>query len=315
MKTSRRTRLVELVSALAAWSGLLAVHRWWRRRRGDFRVFGLEYHGVAAHEAEGSISAERFRRHIRWLKRRGFVFDTVAGAARRLVAGDLDADIVFLSFDDGYEDNVSAAFPVLRAENVPASIYLTTGFLDGEPLWFDVARRALDAARRDASTTPADVAERLTDGLGAWPPTESTNPLVRRLKDMPAGERLALVDALRSADLDLPPAARPMSWEQARMLRDAGIELGAHTMTHPILSKLDADAQEAEIRGSRDRLVEELGEPPTTFAVPNGSARDYDEHTLDLLKRLGFEASCTTRRGSNAPGDDPFELKRLGIGA
>jgi peptidoglycan/xylan/chitin deacetylase (PgdA/CDA1 family) len=311
-----RRGIASAAAAAFQLSGLPARQRRRRRRQGDFRVFLLEYHGVdpGDREAEGTISQRRFRRHVRWLAER-FELTTVADAAFRLRADRLDHDLVVLTFDDGYLDNVDGAFPVLRELGVPATIYLTTGFLDGQELWFDVARRALAAARGVATKADPAVAARLAATLGAWPPTEDLEKSMRRLKYLAVEARLAAVADLRAAGLELGPAARPMSWDQARQLRDAGIELGAHTVTHPILSRLDPAAQEIEIAGSRDRLAAELGEAPRSFAIPNGSPRDYDVHTLEIVQRLGFVAGCTTRRGSNRPGDSVFELRRLGVGS
>lgn len=319
-----KRRIARWGARVLSLGGALRATRAMRRRKKDFRVYILEYHGVDPNgrEWEGTISQHRFRQHVRWL-RRHYDLLTVAQAVDRLAAGGLGRDAAVITFDDGYANNVEGAFPVLRDLGAPATIYLATGFLDGRELWFDTARRALDAIAEvtDAGmlTTNPDIAGRLAEHLGHWPPSEGLESLVRRLKYLSADDRTAVVGDLKAvvsqAGIGLRKAARPMTWDQARELRDAGIELGAHTVDHPILSKLDPEAQEAEIRGSRDRLAEELGTPPRTFAIPNGSARDYDSHTLDILRRLGFDACCTTRRGSNSPGADPFELRRLGVGS
>jgi peptidoglycan/xylan/chitin deacetylase (PgdA/CDA1 family) len=298
------------VAGLWIGSGLGRLRRWRRRRRGDFRVFVLEYHAVEAGPGrmrEGAVPAGIFRRQVRWLRRR-FPLVTVAEAAERL-RGGLERDLVALTFDDGYADNAEVAFPILRDEGVPATIYLATAFLDGEELWFDVARRALGSLAVGRGTPPADAILHVLLGAPPWRLESS----MRRLKDAPAARRLAAVDALRPLAGDQ-PAARPMTWDQARALQAAGIELGAHTVHHPILSRLDAESQAAEIAGSLRRLDEELGPRPRTFAMPNGSARDYDRSTLEILRRLPFVAACTTRRGSNGAGADLLELRRLGVG-
>ncbi|MEO1083785.1 MAG: polysaccharide deacetylase family protein, partial [Acidobacteriota bacterium] len=114
---------------------------------------------------------------------------------------------------------------------------------------------------------------------------------------------------------DPPPPAEPMSWDQARELQAAGIELGGHTVHHPILSTLPDGHQEAEIRGGLERMAAELGRAPETFAMPNGGAADYDAETLEALRSCGIKAACTTRRGANAPGCELLELRRLGVGS
>lgn len=313
-----RRLLVPTVSAALSWCGITRWLRFRRHKRGDFRIFILEFHGVdpSNREWEGTISQTRFRRHLQWLKKR-FPLTTVDGAADLLRQGNLDRDWCVITFDDGYLNNVEGAFPVLQQLKVPATIYLTTGFLDGEELWFDSARRLLAACRQPggAQQTPPWVSETLAQHLGSWPPQDDVETSMARLKRMPAEQRLDVVHHLRAAGLPTGEAAEPMTWDQARRLRDAGIELGAHTVHHPILSRLDRDGQEAEIRGSVERIAEQLGNAPTTFAMPNGSAEDYNADTLEILRRLGLKAACTTRRGSCAVGHDLLELPRLGVGS
>lgn len=318
MKRALRRAAVRSVSAALRFSGAGQLIHSRRRRRGDFRAFILEYHGVDPEnrEWEGTISQRRFRAHLQRLTRR-FRLCTVSEAVDRLTEGELDRDLCVITFDDGYLNNVEGAWPVLQEFGVPATIYLTTGFLDGEPLWFDVARRALAAAQRPGAcdATAPSVAQELTRALGAWPPLGSVDATMRKLKALPGARRLEVVHRLRSAGLALGSPARAMTWDQARRLQANGVELGAHTVTHPILSRLDAEAQEREILGSVQRLTEELKQPPETFAMPNGSAADYDRHTLSILRRSGLKGACTTRRGSCAAASDPFELPRLGIGS
>ncbi len=316
MRPSPRRLAVRAVSLIASASGLTSLRRRRRLGRGDYRLFVLEYHDVTAEsgEKEGTVTAERFRRHLRHLKQR-FRIDTLASAIERLEAPGLDGDLLAITFDDGYLDNYRAAWPVLQAEGLPATVYLTTGFLDGTELWVDFARRALDAARRSPPDLATTAEEALRAALENWTPTESVDRLVRRLKYLPPVKRDRALEALRSAGMELAPAARPLSWEQAREMAAGGIELGAHTVTHPILSTLDPEAQEAEIRGSRRRIAEQTGIEPTTFAYPNGSALDYDRHTVRITDRIGFRAACTTRRGSNRPGCRRLELRRIGIGS
>jgi peptidoglycan/xylan/chitin deacetylase (PgdA/CDA1 family) len=287
-----------------------------RRKQRDYRVFILEYHAVEAErEEEGAVSAARFRSHLEFLAARWRCL-TVAQAATRL-RGGLDEDLMVITFDDGYANNARIAFPALAERKVPATIYLATGFLDGRELWFDVARRGLGEAARDPARAAglelfAKVA--LGEVLGAWPTRLTLEEAMLRLKQAPPADRLAAIRALQPLAAAL-PAKEPMSWQEARQLLGAGIELGAHTVDHPILSRLDEDQQEIEIAGSLDRIEAELGERPRTFAMPNGGERDYDAATLRILRRLGLLAACTTRRGSNEKGSDLLQLRRIGVGS
>ena len=110
-------------------------------------------------------------------------------------------------------------------------------------------------------------------------------------------------------------AARVMTWDEARVWRDAGLAVGAHTRNHPRLSRLEAEEQRAEIFGSRDDISEHLGATPATFAYPFGSAADYDANSAALAREAGFGVAVSNRYGTVQSGDDPFALRRIWIDA
>ena len=226
---------------------------------------------------------------------------------------ELGEDLVVLTFDDGYAGTFDGAWPVLRDEAVPATVFVTTGFLDGEELWFDVVRRSLAvaASRRLDAALEAD----LRVALGAWPWRGDPEDAVEKCKYLPAPERERLVTALRAACAPLPPSARPLGWDEVRALQRGGIEIGCHTVGHPILALLPPAAQAAEIERARDRIAAETGARPTLFAYPNGTPRDFDDTTVATVRAAGFAAACTTVRGANVVGADPLRLRRLGVGA
>lgn len=321
---SARRLAARAAAALAAATGLLAGRERRRHGRGEYRLFLLEYHDVSAggREAEGVIAQTRFRRHLHHLRRR-YRCVTLAEGARRLAApGGLAEDLAAVTFDDGYAGNFEAAWPALREAGVPATFFLTTGFLDGHGLWFDRARRLLAAQRLLATRrqggrplSPA-LARRLAAALDGHPLTGDPEAVLDRFKRLPPRRRDDLLDELAAtAGEPASPAATPLTWDQAQQLLAAGAELGAHTVNHPVLATLSPAEQEEEIRASRRRIAEETGTPPTTFAYPNGAAGDFDRHTLALLPRAGFSAACTTLCGSNPPGADPYTLRRHGVGA
>lgn len=317
MKKRLRQTSARYLALLAKASGLTPGLRQRRRNAGDFRVFMLEYHDISSdgHECEGTVSQRRFEEHVRHLQDL-YEVQTVRQAAESLRPGSvLDHDLLVLTFDDGYLGNYEAAWPVLRKLGVSATIYLTTGFLDGEELWFDFARRAFEGIAVMGSTPRQRLQECLDSAFGGGLVTGDADSLVERLKYSKPADREEALECLRKHASRVAEPARPMNWDQAREMSRSGIEMACHTVTHPILSTLEKADQETEILQSRQRVGEEIGETPTTFAYPNGSRRDYDAATLEILKRSDFAAACTTRRGSNRLGCDPLTLRRLGVGS
>ncbi|MEM8959880.1 MAG: polysaccharide deacetylase family protein [Acidobacteriota bacterium] len=313
---SRRRALVSLVSRLAVASGWTRLRHLRRRKRGHYRVFILEYHDVSPddHERESVVSRSRFATHIRHLQKH-FPIVSLGTAVDALRYQQLERDLLVITFDDGLLGNADNAWPVLRDAGATATIFLTTGFLDGEPLWFDTARRALEALAR-VPNPPSE--HRLAGVFDEWPPRSPVSDLVRKLKYHPAPVRRRatanLATLLEQFDAPRPPA-RPIPWPTVRALLEQGVEFGAHTVTHPILSILDGDEQRREIIESRDRIEAMIGHRPTLFAYPNGSAHDFDQTTVDSLRSSGFNAACSTIRGANGVEHDLYRLHRLGVGS
>ena len=316
MSRGRRTA-ARLAAAMVRASAAGALLRRRRHQRGDFRVFILEYHDVtnSTREPEGVVSATRFRRHLRHLRRHCRLVSLSRATALLNDPGALGEDVAAITLDDGYAGNYDSAFPVLREEQVPAAIFVTTGFLDGTELWFDLAARCFEAARGDGRGLAPNLQGDLRMALGQWPFRGSTERAVEQLKLVAPAARDRLLSELRAACAPLTPAARPLRWEQVRKMIAAGIEIGAHTVSHPILSTLSADEQVREIIGARDRITERTHVLPTLFAYPNGGDGDFDAQTVSILQHAGFTAACTTSRGSNRPGCDLYRLRRIGVGA
>jgi peptidoglycan/xylan/chitin deacetylase (PgdA/CDA1 family) len=106
---------------------------------------------------------------------------------------------------------------------------------------------------------------------------------------------------------------RPLTWDEVRQLQRAGVEFGAHTKTHPILSTLEDDESvREEIRGSKERIEAELNTPVIHFCYPNGRLRDTDRRVDEAVRACGFRTAVTMIGGVNFAAD-PFLLRRFGV--
>ncbi|MCC6419344.1 MAG: polysaccharide deacetylase family protein [Gemmataceae bacterium] len=218
-----------------------------------------------------------------------------------------------LTFDDGFRNVLTTAYPILERHRLPATVFLVTGHMDTrQPAWPDRLFYAL-------MTTPRE--EVCLDGV-RWPLTTpgeratAYRGLTGRLKDLLVEEKDERLAAL-FAHLGRPevPADSPLAtltWEEVAALRATGlVEFGSHTHTHPILARCGPERQEEELRRSRDVLRERLGRADL-FAYPNGS---LTPHTRTLLPRLGYRCGLTTVAGLNRQGQDVYGLRRVHVGA
>ena len=251
-------------------------------------------------------SFERLLRHLR----RVFNFLPLSEAVERLVAGELPPRALSLTFDDGYADNLKVAAPVLNALSAPATVFVTSGFLDGGLMWNDRVREAL--RRHPEGTAKLDFLGLGTRDLGSLPERAAiAEEVLKSIKYWHPREREQAVTELESRAPGRPPSLM-LDCEGLRALALAGVEIGAHTQSHPILASLDeADARD-EIQGSKAALEDALQREVRFFAYPNGRAgADYLPEHVSLVRQAGFSAALSTDGGANTPGVDPFQLQRF----
>lgn len=219
-----------------------------------------------------------------------------------------------VTVDDGYRDFLKG-HEVFRRHGIPVTVFLVSGFLDGLWLWYDrvnyaFTRTPVKSVRLRENTLPLETE---TQRLAA------ASVVAEQVKTLPNAEMRAFVDGLPSLlEVSLnggrPPEDAPLTWDDARRLQSQGVEFGAHSATHPILSKLECDEDVAhEFEESALRIREELGAPPAYFCYPNGQPGDIDARCLSAAQRAGFRLAVTTTRGLNPAGSDRFLLKRLSV--
>lgn len=205
---------------------------------------------------------------------------------------------IAVTVDDGYRDFLEVAHPVFAKYGIPVTVFLVSDFMDGKIwLWFDQVMWAYE----QAGLSRAEASQLVVD---------ATN--------LGEAERLELVrEAPKRLGIELPreapPEYRPLSWDEVRSLAGGGVEFGAHTRTHPILSRvLDAEQLRDEIAGSKARIEAELGRAVAHFCYPNGRGVDIGAAAVDVVRGAGFRTAVTAEPGLNQAGADGFLLRRIG---
>lgn len=261
-----------------------------------------------------------FERVLDWIGAQFRVLSPLQ-ACDALAAGTLPARAAILSFDDGYRDNVELALPCLQARGWQAVFFVATGYLGGGVMFNDRVIEALRTTRTGCLSRAV-----LRAAVGAAVP--------RATGDLPLqtpGQRRAAIDAVLAAVKPLRPADRdealarledalgaglagtPMMNEaQVALLHRAGMTLGGHTRSHPILASLSPAQARGEIEAGRDDLRAIVGDAPRLFAYPNGR-QGYDWHAVHarLAREAGFGFAFATDPGSAGAGADPMALPRF----
>lgn len=254
--------------------------------------------------------ARRFDEMLTWVKA-WFNVLPLDTAIQQLRAGQLPPRAAAITFDDGYADNRTIATPILQRHGLSATFFIATGFLDGGRMWND----SIIEAVRGAKATVLDLT-RL--GLGAFPnqtiqdKRTAIDQIIAAIKYRPIDERVEITNALFET-LCVPPTCNlMMTSSQVREMRDSGMLIGAHTVSHPILAKTHPATARQEIADSKARLEALLNQPVTLFAYPNGKpGTDYCPEHATLVRDLGFTAAVSTAWGAANALSDPFQLPRF----
>jgi peptidoglycan/xylan/chitin deacetylase (PgdA/CDA1 family) len=258
----------------------------------------------------GEPDAARFEQQLRWVKD-WFTVLPLADAVAGLRSGKLPARPLAITFDDGYADNATMAMPILRKVGLHATFFVATGFLNGGRMWNDTvieAVRAAQAARLDLTPIGLGVVD--LNGIEAR--RAAVGRLLTDLKHLPIDERLRKADAIAAATGIGPSSDLMMTDTQVKALDAAGMAIGAHTVSHPILAMLPDDAARSEIDRSRRTLEQIVGKRVKLFAYPNGKPdQDYAARHVAMVRELGFDAAVSTAPGAAAPSCDLYQIPRF----
>jgi peptidoglycan/xylan/chitin deacetylase (PgdA/CDA1 family) len=293
----------------------------------------LMYHRIAAPKTDPwglAVSPARFDEQLELLKQRWQVLPL--GEFNRLHrCKQLPADAVAITFDDGYACNALAAAPLLERHGAPATIFLTSGLISsGEEFWWDALERVISTT--DAESLEISICgEKSCVHLGKrdeisvsskWDATREPASMRQAaylklwatLRDVEDGERRGAIAALNhQAGISgrARQSHRVMTAAEARQISASGlIEIGAHTVTHPALSRLTRAEQHSEITQSRDACYDLVGNRPKAFAYPYG---DYNDRTVEVVRDAGFEIACTTCAAGVGARTRSLRLPRLQV--
>lgn len=299
MTLTRITARLKLAAAALLCSlGAPRVLRWLSARSFPGAVRILYCHDIAAaaddeggrrtDRAPGTLDAAEFERRLDHLRRHYSIIgldDALSRLQRAPRAGRVP---VLLTFDDGYRSFLDTVYPALRRHRAPVVLSVATGRVGADGLWTDAVRSALPSAE----------------------------PLIAELKRMPDDERRRAVRDLCEASPSAKATERKMlTWNELKTLAvDQLVTIGAHSVSHPILSTLPDSRAEAEIAQSGRDLERELGARPSVFAYPNGSREDFTDEHERMVRAAGYRVAFSTVPGLALAGSNLHCLPRTCLG-
>lgn len=275
----------------------------------------LMYHRFSLFPSEGKASSKRFEEQVKYIKRNYNPFSLVGLIDFKKEHGHFPPHAVVITVDDGYRDFYQYAFPILREHGVPATLFVTTGFIERKLwLWPDKITWLLNQISEIPQTIDIDHVE-----LRAGPVNAENRPgywklLIDHALSLPDADKHQFIKEL-ALRLDtafpssIPSEYEPLDWAELRELQGSGIEIGGHTVTHPSLGRVNREQAENEIFGCMAALTENLGERPRTFCYPNGQPSDFKPFLPGIVENAGFSGAVTAFPDSQGVAE-PYLMRR-----
>jgi peptidoglycan/xylan/chitin deacetylase (PgdA/CDA1 family) len=302
------------------WGLLYLLERLARRRH----LLVLNYHRIASPAGhlldDGVLSAtpEDFAAQVRCL-RDLFDLPPVEKVLRTVAAGcRFSRPTALITFDDGYRDNVLHALPVLRELGVPGLFFVCTGFVNDSPLpLWDRITYVFKQAPADSLVLDYPFAYRVSfAATPRWYAAERYFCDLSRCLAATDRERFfAHLEERAAVTVPVDALRRDLfaTWDELRLLAESGMTVGAHTLTHPPLAQLSEERQRHELVGCKRLLEEHVGRPVLALSYPFGDRDFFDARTMRLARQAGYLAAFSYYGGSNAPGQDPFDVRRVPV--
>ena len=280
----------------------------------------LLYHRVAELPLDPlllSVTPAHFEEHLQVLSRLTKPL-SLRTLVRSLKSKEVASHGTVVTFDDGAADNLHNAKPLLERYDIPATVFVATEYSKGErEFWWDELERLL--------LVPRELPNKLNLKINGKPlnwdlaPVTSRHELYQHLGDtlrvMPTAQRFDVIAELQKwsgGGTSPRQTHRALSHNEIRQLADGGlVEIGAHTVNHPVLSAIPLLQQEQEIKQSKTQLEEILGQTVESFAYPYGTKDDYTAETVKLVKQSRFTCACSNFKGVVQRTASLFELPRL----
>lgn len=228
--------------------------------------------------------------------------------------GGFNKPTVAITIDDGLRNAYDLFFPLIKEEGLPITIFLTAELVGtNKKPWFERLAQIIRLTRQETLVCEEILSGEALALASIDAKRQTYQKIVEILKGWDAQRRDQWIGSLPSR-LSVVETRDPvmLTWDQVREMQSRGVDFGAHTCTHPILTKIRQEEAEREILHSKEIIEKQLGCPVNHFAYPNGRREDFNEKLQFYCQSVGFKSLSTTIFGVNRQPNDVWQLKRIG---
>ena len=224
--------------------------------------------------------------------------------------------LAIITFDDGYKDNYQYAFPILKKYQIPATLFITTGNINDRTLfWWDQLNYIIHHSKI-SKLNLNEYGKR--DFCSLLSKRETYNYLGQSFNNLNTVDREQIISKLKQlTKVQIPPNIAEefiLSWDEIKEMSEYGINIGSHTVTHPILSKIPLENAKYEIQRSKKDIEHHINKKITSFCYPNGKQSDFNKDIIKIVKDSGYKCAVTTIASSNFTKKQLYQLGRFSTG-
>ena len=309
--------LTRLVAMLANRSGLLTSYAFIRRKLTQSQVLVIMYHRIGAKKDDWSfetLSPQDFERQIDYFCRNFQVLSLDEIAQYIHQEKSLPEKAVVITFDDGYRDNYLHAYPILKKYNVPAIIFLTSGHIGSDKLfWWEKVSYII----HHTAFSVLDLDELGYYNYQALENRSLTSLIIcNHLKELPEEKKSIWIEKLSNkCQVTVPDGLGKdlfLSWEEVKEMSNDNIDFGAHSVSHPIMTNISLEQAKDEIVQSKKTIEENIAKEVYAFSYPNGN---FNPELVRLVRDNGFTVAVSAppyvSEKPISAKDNPFELGRI----
>ena len=319
----RREFFVNFIATILYYSGIISLFNLIEKTKKTRKVTILLYHSICDFKKEGflyyrkviSSSPKNFEKQIRYLEKKFHIISLSEYTKMIKNKGKIPRNSVIITFDDGYKNNYTNAYPILSKYKVPATIFLTSGKIGTlKSFWWDQIAWLIQKT---------DVLKINLDSLGKYNldkpalKIKATDRILDRLKQMHETEKDITIDKLvkklRIKNHNETFNDIFLSWDEVREMSKDCITFGAHTVSHPNLANISDEQIKRELLESKHKIEVESGKPVNSFAYPYGRFEHFNERIKVMVQDAGFTCACSTIYERQNLSSDPYQLRRIPI--
>lgn len=306
-------RIKPAAASVLYYSGFFELMRRWQQKR----LTIVMYHRFCIGPDPFKLSADNFEKQIRFFKKKYNIISLDTINDFFLGKCNLPNNPIIITIDDGYHDNFSIAFSILKKNSAIATVFLTTDFIQFKKwIWFNKLEYILKKTPLEYFLFPLGAEEQGFAVNNFQDRHRSQMKIFKYCRGIGLSKtEMLLTELAQNLQVNVPEQVtedyRPLSWSEIKLMQENGINFGAHTCSHPILTNLSIDEARHEVLQSKLVVEKNIGTPVTSFCYPDGKVSNS---IRNLVQNCGFSNAVTTNAGFNHCKDsDLFSLNRIPI--